>query len=169
MRYSLIATVFFICVAESFGQTATGRYGRIDVEITKEKKPRKIHAKVEITSAFIGGDSSWVQSIEASINQSIKYKNGAKPGKYIVSVQFVVDKEGDIADIRCVNDPVGFGMEEQVLRAIKKKPKWFPSSQGVPVRSYRTSSSTPPGSNLKLLRHCWCFSPTTELQDSPAI
>jgi len=61
-------------------------------------------------------------------------------------VAFVVDKEGNISDTHCVHDPVGFGMEEQVLRAIKKKAKWLPSSQGVPVRPYCTSL-TPPASN----------------------
>jgi hypothetical protein len=142
-----LALLCLICVASSYAQTATKSYGRVDVEIIKEKKPKKINTKVKIKSAFTGGDSSWIQSLEKTLNQSIQYKNGAKAGKYIVSVAFVVDKEGDISDIRCVNDPVGFGMEEQVLRAIKKKTKWLPSSQGVPVRPYRTSSSTPPESN----------------------
>ena len=105
----------------------------------QEKKPKKIYTRVEIKSAFTGGDSSWIHSIEKTLNQSIQYKNGAKAGKYIVSIVFFVDKEGDISDVRCTNDPVGFGMEEQVLRAIKKKPKWIPSSQGIPVRPYRTS------------------------------
>lgn len=136
-----------LCVASSYAQIGTNSYGRVDVGIIKEKKPKKIYTKVEIKDAFTGGDSSWIQSLEKTLNQSIPYKNGAKAGKYIVSVLFVVDKEGNISDIRCINDPVGFGMEEQVLHAIKKKPKWLPSSQGVPVRPYRTSSSTPPAGN----------------------
>jgi hypothetical protein len=147
MRQFQLALLCFICVANSQGQTVTNTPGRIDVEITKEKKPKRIYVKVEIKSAFPGGDSSWVQSVEKSINQSISYKNGAKNGKYIVSVAFVVAKDGTISEIRCVNDPVGFGMEEVVLRALKKKSKWLPSSQGVPVRPYRKSSSTPPVSN----------------------
>lgn len=137
-RYFLIVIFCYIGIAKNFSQTTPGRYGRIDVEITKEKKPRKIYAKVKITSPFTNGDSSWVRSIENSINKTIKYKNGAKPGKYIVSVQFIVDKEGDISDVRSVSQPVGFGMEEQVLSAIKKKTKWLPSPKGVPVRTYRT-------------------------------
>ena len=97
--------------------------------------------------AFPGGDSSWTQSLEKTLNQSLPFKNGAKAGKYIVSVAFIVDKEGIISDIRCLNDPHGFGMEEQVMRALKKGigPKWLPGSR--PVRPYRTSSTTPPASN----------------------
>jgi protein TonB len=147
MRNFQLALLCLICIASSYAQTAIKSYGRVDVEITKEKKPKKIYTKVEIKSAFTGGDSSWIQSLEKTLNQSIQYKNGAKAGKYIVSVVFVVDKEGNISDIRCLNNPPGFGMAEEVLRAIKKKTKWLPSSQGVPVKPYRTSSSTPRVSN----------------------
>jgi periplasmic protein TonB len=144
-----LALFYLICVASGYAQTTTKSYGHVYVEITKKKKPKRIYTKVEIKSAFTGGDSSWTQSLEKTLNQSIHYKNGAKAGKYIVSVIFVVDKEGNISDIRCVNDPPGFRMAEEVLRAIKKKARWLPSSQGIPVRPYRTSSSAPTYSNLR--------------------
>lgn len=147
MRNFLLAFLCLVHVAQGHGQPGTHSIGRIAVEITKEKKPKRIYATVEITMPFPGGDSSWIASLEKTLNQSMPYKNGAKAGKYIVSVVFIVDKQGDISDIRTVNNPVGFGMEEQVLRALKKKTKWLPASQGVPVKPYRTSSSTPPGSN----------------------
>lgn len=138
MRNFLITLLCFISVAECFGQTTSRRYGRIDVEITKEKRPKKIYAKVEIKSAFIGGDSSWVQSIEKSINQSIKFKNGAKPGKYIVSAQFVIARDSTLSDVLCLKDP-GFGMGAEVIRALKKgTAKWIPApAGGVRVREYR--------------------------------
>jgi len=143
MRNLQLILVCFICFANSYGQTATNTYGKIDVEITKENR-KKIYAKVEIKSAFPGGDSSWVQSIETKLNQSIQLGKGAKKGKYLVSVQFVVDKDGSISDVRALTSH-GYRMEAEVLHAIKKKTKWLPSTQGVPVRPYRTSSSTLPG------------------------
>lgn len=138
MRNSLIVIVCFICVSKSFGQTAAGKYGRIDVEITKEKKPKKIYAKVEIKSAFTGGDSSWVQSIEESLNHSLKFKNGAKPGKYTVSVLFIAAKDSSLAEVSCLNDP-GFGMGAEVVRAVKKgRTPWTPApAGGARVREYR--------------------------------
>lgn len=111
------------------------------MEITKEKKPKNINVKVDIKSAFTGGDSSWIQSLEKTLNLSIQYENGAKPGKYIGLVQFIVDRDGNISDIKPLTSN-GYGMEAEVLRAIKKKAVWIPSSQGVPVRPYRTSSTT---------------------------
>jgi len=144
MKIFLISLFCFIHVAESLGQTNPSRYGKIDVEITKEKRPKRIYAKVEIKSPFIGGDSSWVQTIEKSINQSLSYKNRAKRGKYIVSVAFVVAEDGILSDIRLVSEPVGFGMDAVVLRVLKKSPKWLPAAYpGSPVRPYRTSSTTP--------------------------
>jgi hypothetical protein len=145
MRNFLLVLVCFICFANSYGQAATNIYGKIDVEITKVSR-KKINSKVEIKSVFPGGDSSWVQSIETKLNQSIQLGKGAKKGKYLVSVQFVVAKDGSMSDVKAMTSN-GYGMEAEVLRAIKKETKWLPSSQGVPVRPYRTSSSSPPVAN----------------------
>jgi hypothetical protein len=145
MRNFLLVLVCFVCFANSYGQTPTNIYGKIDVEITKESR-KKIYAKVETNSVFPGGDSSWVQSIETKLNQSIQLGKGAKKGKYLVSVRFILDKDGSISDLKALTIN-GYGMEEEVLRAIKKKAKWPSSSQGMPVGPYRTSSSSPPVSN----------------------
>jgi hypothetical protein len=126
----------FVCVAGSYAQTPSKSFGRVDVEITKEKKPKRIHTQVEIISAFTGGDSVWTQSLGKTLDQSIPLKNGAKPGKYLVSVVFITDSAGNISDIRCLNDP-GFGMGEVVMMAIKKKTIWRPARQPVEVRAYR--------------------------------
>ena len=140
MRNFQLALLCLICVAKSYGQTVTTSYGRIDVVITKEKKPKKIYTKVEIKSAFPGGDSSWAQSIENELNQSIRVDRRAKKGRYVVSVQFVVAKDSSLGDIRCLNDP-GFGMAREVMRVVKKySKKWGPSSY--PVKAYRRSSIT---------------------------
>ena len=148
MRIFQLAILCFICVAKTYGQTANNSYGKIDVEITKQKRPKKIYAKVEIKESFPGGDSSWVQSIEKKISQSLKYRNGAKKGKYIVSVQFVVLKDSSLADIRCVNSPPnGFGMEQEVIRALKGRAVWQPAYFPSPVRPYRTSTVTSSSSN----------------------
>jgi hypothetical protein len=131
MRNFQLALLCFICVAKSYGQTVTNTCCRINVVITKEKKPKKIYTKVEIKSAFPGGDSSWAQSFENNLNQSIRIDRRAKKGRYVVSVQFVVAKDSSLADIRCLNDP-GFGMAQEVIRALKKYPVWRPGSY--PVR-----------------------------------
>ena len=58
------------------------------------------------------------------IVNSLRYYR-PKKGKYIVSVRFITDKQGYVADVKCEKDP-GFGMCEHVLRYVKKSPKWGP-------------------------------------------
>lgn len=62
MRNFQLALLCFIYVAKSYGQTVANRYGRIDVEITKEKNPKRAYTKVEIKRAFPGGDSFYLWS-----------------------------------------------------------------------------------------------------------
>lgn len=88
-----------------------------------------IYASVKITSAFPGGDSAWILSLETNLNRSISYHNGAKKGIYIVSAAFILAKVGTISDIRCLPDP-GFGMGAAVVRALKKGSKWTPAPAG---------------------------------------
>jgi hypothetical protein len=132
MKSFQLILLCFICIAKSYGQTVTKSYYRIVVEVTKEKKSKKNYPKVDIKSVFPVEDSTWMKSIEKNITQSIQVGKRVKKGKYIFSVVFILAKGGNISDIRCENDP-GFGMCEEVVRVIKKSPKWAPAG-GVRVR-----------------------------------
>jgi hypothetical protein len=142
MRYFPFILLCFLCVAKSYGQTGPRSYHTLVVEITKEKKPKKISAKVEITPpAFPNGDSAWVHSFEDSLNRTLSMdKKKVKPGKYVVSVRFLLEKDGNVNDIHCLNDP-GFGLCEQVRAAVIRqiRPRWGPGE----VRQYHTTSTTP--------------------------
>lgn len=135
-RYFQLTLLCFICVAKGYSQTASKNYGRVVVEITKEKRPKRIYTKAEITSAFPGGDSAWVHALEERLNSSIPVKNGAKAGKYFVAVRFIVAKDGSLADVESENDP-GFGMRAHVVRAIKASGKWGPCEPPCIVRPYK--------------------------------
>ncbi len=146
MRYFQLALLCFICVAQSYSQTGTRSYHTIDVKITKEKKPKRIYTKVEMTPpALIGGDSSWVQSLEERLNRTISVKRKVKPGTYIVSVRLLIERDGSLADLRCISDP-GFALCEQVVEVLKRFVRWQPSSYSK-VRQYHTTSVTPQVSN----------------------
>jgi len=134
MRHFQLAILCFVCVVQSHGQAVTNNFGQIDVEITKEKK--SIYTNVVIKSAFPGGDSSWVQSLENKLDQSISVNKRAKDGRYLVSVHFVVAKDSTLSEIRCLNDP-GFGMGSEVIRVLKKS-RWGHGPS--PVRPYRRTA-----------------------------
>jgi protein TonB len=111
-----------------------------------EEKPvedeNKIFDKVEIEASFPGGDSKWRQYLERNANGQVATDNGAPEGTYTTVVQFVVDKEGNISDVRALTNH-GYGMEQEAMRVIKKGPKWNPAIQnGRQVKAYRKQPIT---------------------------
>jgi len=131
MKSFLLILLCFAGVALSYSQA---RGGQIVVEITKLK--RKTYTYKVIRWVNRSRDSSWAQSIEKHLNQSTPVKNRAKKGKYIATVNFIEDKDGNISDVECVNDP-GFGLCAPVVREIKKSGAWVVPKGGSVVRPYK--------------------------------
>lgn len=116
--------------------------GKQIVEVKKEEDENTIFDKVEIEASFPGGDSKWRQYLERNANGQVATENGAPEGTYTTVVQFVVDKEGNISDVRALTNH-GYGMEEEAMRVIKKGPKWNPAVQnGRQVKAYRKQPIT---------------------------
>ncbi|MBN8686898.1 MAG: energy transducer TonB [Chitinophagales bacterium] len=116
--------------------------GKQIVEVKKEDDENKIFDKVEIEASFPGGDSKWRQYLERNANGQVATDNGAPEGTYTTVVQFVVDKEGNISDVRALTNH-GYGMEEEAIRVIKKGPKWNAAIQnGRQVKAYRKQPIT---------------------------
>jgi periplasmic protein TonB len=116
--------------------------GKQIVEEKKEEDENKIFDKVEIEAGFPGGEGKWRQYLERNCNGQVASDNGAPEGTYTTIVQFVVDKEGNISDVRPLTSH-GFGMEEEAMRVIRKGPKWTPAVQnGRHVKAYRKQPIT---------------------------
>ncbi|HEV7782206.1 MAG TPA: energy transducer TonB [Chitinophagaceae bacterium] len=114
-------------------------------QIIENKKPddeNKIFDKVEIEAKFPGGDSKWRQYLERECNAQVAIDNGAPEGTYQTVVQFVVDKEGNISDVKAMTNH-GYGMEAEAIRVIKNGPKWEPAIQNnLKVKAYRKQPIT---------------------------
>jgi protein TonB len=116
--------------------------GKKIVEEKKEEDENKIFDKVEIEASFPGGDAKWRRYLEQNCNGQVATDNGAPPGTYTTVVQFVVDKEGNISDVRSLTNH-GYGMEQEAMRVIQKGPKWNPAVQnGRQVKAYRKQPIT---------------------------
>jgi hypothetical protein len=129
MKYSQLALLCLICVSNSYGQIGTRSYHTAIVKITKEKKPKRIFTKVEITPSTFSVGDSLVRAIEADLSRALSIKNKAKAGKYIASIKFLVERDGSVADIQCLNDP-GFGMCVKVVEVMRRRLRgnWRPSA-----------------------------------------
>jgi hypothetical protein len=97
---------------------------------------------VEKEAYFPGDEKSWRNFLAKNLNANVPVKNRAPEGTYMVLVQFIVDKEGQVTDIKPLTK-FGFGMEEEVVRILKKAPRWTPAFQfGRNVKAYRKQPVT---------------------------
>jgi MORN repeat protein len=91
---------------------------------------------------FPGEEKAWKNFLSKNLNPDVALRNHAPEGTYMIVVQFVVDKEGHIADIKALTK-FGFGMEDEVIRILKKSPPWIPAFQfGRNVKAYRKQPVT---------------------------
>lgn len=95
-----------------------------------------IFTSVEIPAEFQGGLSAWKKFLERNLNNDLPAENGAPPADYTVTISFVVDRSGNISDVRAENDP-GYGTKDEALRVIKKAPSWKPAMQNGITVLYR--------------------------------
>ncbi len=102
----------------------------------------KVFDKVEVEAQFQGGEKEWRRYLEKSAKGQVASDNGAPPGKYKVVIQFVVNTEGKISDIRPLTN-YGYGMEAEAVRVLKAGPDWVPAVQNNKnVTAYRSQPIT---------------------------
>ena len=102
----------------------------------------KIYSKVEYEAEFPGGISAWSEYLQKHLKANVPIKKRAPIGTYNVIVRFIVSRDGTISDVVAETD-FGYGMEEEVIRVIKKGPRWIPASQnGRTVNAYRRQPVT---------------------------
>jgi hypothetical protein len=94
------------------------------------------------TPSFPGGQTEWIKYLQKNLNANVPVDKGAQAGTYTVMIQFVVDEQGNISDIKALTNH-GFGMEEEVIRIIQAGPKWIPGNvDGKAVSSFRKQPVT---------------------------
>ncbi len=116
--------------------------GKQVIEEKKDDDENRVFEKVEIEASFPGGESGWRRFLERNLDPNVPVENGAPEGSYTVWVQFIVDKEGNISDVKALTNH-GYGMEDEAVKTIKKGPKWVPAQQnGRQVKAYRKQPIT---------------------------
>lgn len=92
--------------------------------------------KAEISPSYPGGEAAWDQYLLKNQKKDTPLKRNAPDGEYPVVVKFLVEKNGNLSDIKPLTN-YGYGMEEEAVRLIKESRKWVPASQnGLIVRCY---------------------------------
>jgi hypothetical protein len=83
---------------------------------------------IQKSAEFPGGQKGWVNFLEENMDRDVPVRNGAPTGNYLVIISFVIDKEGNLTELKAENDP-GFGTKEEALKIMKRSPRWIPASQ----------------------------------------
>lgn len=128
----------FQVVREPKKTVENGTTGTTDPSVTSEGAQQfsAIFTKVELDAAYPG---NWSSFISRNIDRQVGIKNNAPKGTYTSTIQFVVDTEGYVTDVRAIGKKAGYGMDEEAVRVIKKSGKWHPAVQnGRKVVAFRT-------------------------------
>ncbi len=95
---------------------------------------------VQREAKFPGGTQAWVRFLERNLDSNVPNDNNAPPGSYTVIVSFLVDKNGNISEVKSENDP-GYGTAQEAVRVIRRGPKWEPAEQNGRNVIYRQRQS----------------------------
>ncbi len=99
--------------------------GEKDVKIVEDNT---VYQAVEVKPDFPGGLQKFYDFVGKN------YRAPEEDIKGSVYVQFVVEKDGSLTDIKVMRD-LGYGTGAEAIRVLKKSPRWKPGIQnGRPVR-----------------------------------
>ena len=108
------------------------------VEKKEEKKeePEKIFTSVEQNPEFPGGQAALLKYLNSHIQYPPQAAENGKEGKVVV--QFVVEKDGHVGEVKVVRS-VDKDLDREAVRVCKSLPKFPPGRQnGQPVRVWFT-------------------------------
>lgn len=106
------------------------------VEVKDEKKPEEIFKSVEQPPAFPGGDAALMKYLSSHIQYPTLAQENNIQGKVVV--QFVVEKDGHVGDVKVVRS-VDKDLDREAVRVCKSLPKFTPGRQnGQAVRVWYT-------------------------------
>lgn len=99
----------------------------------KDEKTVAVAAKpvwttVMIEPIFSNIENGWVKYLERTLDRDLPKRRKAPAGQYMVKVNFDIDQEGKVINVKALNDP-GYGTAEEAVRIIESSPRWKPATQ----------------------------------------
>ncbi len=91
------------------------------------------HASMNNPPSYPGG----IQKLYAFLGNTIKYPVSASENNIqgTVYVSFTIEKDGGLNDVKIEGRKLGYGIEDEAIRAVKMSKRWNPGTQdGKPVR-----------------------------------
>lgn len=102
----------------------------------------KIFEKADVKPMFAEGKTTFQNYTIQNYNSQVPYSFGAQTGRFLVYINFVVEKNGQLTNVES-QSLEGYGMEAEGIRVVKTSPLWQPAIiNGNPVR-FRTNVIVP--------------------------
>jgi periplasmic protein TonB len=108
-----------------------GKKGKVTVvassassDTKMERDASGVYSSVEVMPAYPGGSAA----LQTYFNENLIYPADASTEgvEGTVNITFNVDEKGNLTDIQPVGEKLGYGLEEEAVRVIKKMPDWTP-------------------------------------------
>jgi TonB family protein len=112
-----------------------------EAEVTEDVNT--IFTSVEVSPEFPGGMSKFYSYLQKNYRYPAMAREQGVSGKVIM--QFVVERDGSLTDIKVLRD-LGLGTGEEAVRLLKSMPKWKPGVQN--GRAVRVAYTLPIALNL---------------------
>ena len=112
--------------------TMESRQEVIENHESPKSEDMNIYDNVDQMPSFPSGQAALMQWLSSNIKYpTIAAENGIQ-GR--VNVQFVVEKDGSLSDVRVIS-PVDPSLDKEALRVVRSMPRWIPGKKnGSPVR-----------------------------------
>ena len=123
---------YYAAVRAGDSLVALPRLKQLEQELA-QRTVDKVYEVVETNAGFPGGDQDCYGWLAKHIKYPPKAQENNIQGR--VFVQFVVDKDGSIMDVKAVRSPHPW-LSREAVRVVSEMPKWKPAMRGgKPVRS----------------------------------
>ena len=118
------------------GKASMGITVNTDANTKIEKDKMGYYNRTEVLPAYKGGQSA----LETYINNNIEYPQDAIDNNTegTVNVQFAVDEQGNISNVKTIGNKIGYGLEEEAIKVVSKMPQWTAGQvKGKNVKTWR--------------------------------
>jgi protein TonB len=94
--------------------------------VEEPKKESEVFTYVEQEPTFPGGEDAMMAFLGKNIKYPAQAKEAGIEGQVVV--QFIVNEDGDISDVKVVRSVAG-GCDAEAMRVVRSMPKWKPGKQ----------------------------------------
>jgi TonB family protein len=124
-------------VKKKIGKASAKMTTDADASAKIEKDKDGYYIRTEVLPSYNGGQTA----LETYITNTIEYPQEAIDNSVegTVNVQFLVDEQGNVSEVKTIGNKIGSGLEEEAIRVVSSMPKWTPGQvKGKDVKTWRT-------------------------------